>query len=58
VYALCDLDPACIAAVRHYGWVLVPHGPQLGQRVPADAELQRATELDTAQNKLGAIRIA
>jgi hypothetical protein len=54
VYALCDLDPAWIAAARHYGWVLVLHGPQLGLRVPpnlADAEQQRATELDTAQKE-------
>lgn len=51
MYALCDLAPASTAAARHYGWVLVLHGPQLGLRVPADladAEHVRAAELDTA----------
>lgn len=54
VYASCELAPAWTAAARHYGSVLVLHGPQLGLRVPADladAEHVRATELDTAQQE-------
>jgi hypothetical protein len=51
VYALCDLTAEWTTAARHYSWVLVLHGPELGLRVPADladAEHERATELNTA----------
>lgn len=50
VYALCDFDPAWIAAAQHYHWVLVLHGPRVGLRVPSgqqntDTLHQRMTEL-------------
>jgi hypothetical protein len=52
VYALCELDPAWIAAAQHYHEVLVLHGPNLDLRIPpdrADAEHRRRTELATAR---------
>ncbi|ETA00170.1 hypothetical protein ThrDRAFT_03911 [Frankia casuarinae] len=52
VYALCTLPADWITAARHYGEVLVLHGPHLGLRIPSgdpDAEQRRATELATAR---------
>lgn len=54
VYALCEVDPTWLAAVRELGRVLVVHGPSLGLRVPSDhpdAEHERATALATARTQ-------
>lgn len=54
VYALCKLEPAWLAAARHYHSVLVLHGPRLGLKVPyahPDADGERTRELIAARQQ-------
>ena len=51
VYALCPLEPAWLAAARHYDRVLVLHGPNLGLTAAPDRATDPAAELLAAREQ-------